>query len=278
MRLAHLILAHRGPEQADRLIKKLWHEDTDFYIHVDLKSDIKDFLPLGQIQNVFFIKERVAVYWGSYSLVKATVNGIKQILHSLRKYSYINLMSAQDYPLQSPPNIHLFFKEHPGKAFMHCLSVNDEWQEAIPRLARYHLTNYRFIGRYTVEKILNKILPTRKIPLSLIPVGRSQWFTITPVHAEYIVNFLKEHKKVERFFKLTWAPDEIIFQTILCNSAYKKDIVNDNLVYTDWSEGRASPKALTMNDAEALMNSGKLFARKFVMPDNGILAYIDKIT
>jgi len=74
---------------------------------------------------------------------------------------------------------------------------------------------------------------------------------------------LQKNKNVKRFFQFTWGSDEIIFQTILYNSIYREDMVNDNLRYIDWSAGQASPKTFTIEDAPTLLNSGKLFARKF---------------
>ena len=101
--------------------------------------------------------------------------------------------------MEAIPN---FFKENPNRAFMHTLSVENEWQEAIPRLTKYHLSNYTFSGKYTFEKWLNFLLPSRKMPNNLTAVGRSQWFSISVQHAEYIVNYLQENEKVKRFFEL----------------------------------------------------------------------------
>lgn len=262
MKIAHLILIHENPSQLKKLIQCLTHPDAHFYIHVDLKVDINPFLFL-QSKNVKFIKNRVKVYWGAYSIVQATVNSLYEILRTNNNYDYINLMSGQDYPLKSTAHIHNFLENNPNKAFMHTLSVENEWQEAIPRLAKYHLSNYTFLGKYLLEKWLNICLPTRKIPNNLVAVGRSQWFTITSIHAEYLINYLKKNQNVKRFFELTWGSDEFVFQTILFNSIYQKDIVNDNLRYIDWSENKVSPKTFTMNDLSTLLNSGKLFARKF---------------
>lgn len=61
----------------------------------------------------------------------------------------------------------------------------------------------------------------------------------------------------------------------LNNSVFSKDMINNNLRYVDWSEGKVNPKTLPMEDAEKLKNSEKLFARKFnTEVDNKILAYI----
>lgn len=262
MKIAHLILIHENPLQIKRLIQRLAHPDADFYVHIDLKTDINPFLFL-QSQNIKFIINRVRVHWGAYSVVQATVNGLSEILKTGNKYDYINLMSGQDYPLKSTSDIHYFLENNPNKAFMHTLSVENEWKEAIHRITKYHLSEYTFFGKYTLEKWLNLFLPLRKMPNNLVAVGRSQWFTITSTHAEYLVNYLQKNKNVKRFFELTWGSDEFVFQTILFNSEYRKDIVNDNLRYIDWSEKKASPKTLTINDLSTLLNSGKLFARKF---------------
>lgn len=59
-------------------------------------------------------------------------------------------------------------------------------------------------------------------------------------------------------------PDYIYFQTILFNSPYLKNIINDNLRYIDWTYRRGSrPSYLDMSDYNKLITSNKIFARKF---------------
>lgn len=278
MRIAHLILAHAYPDQLKRLIESLFHAEADFYIHIDLKSTLEDFIPQDKKKNVYFIKKRVKVYWGAYSTVQATLNGFNEILKSGKNYDYINLLSGQDYPVKNVNEIHDFFKNNKNFAFMEFLLVDSQWQEAIGRLDKYHLADYRFPGNFKSERLINLITPKRKMPNGLIPVGHSQWFTITQEHVKYIVDYLQENKNVKRFFKFTWGCDEIIFQTILYNSKFRDHLVNNNLCYIDWSEGKASPKIFTINDAAAIRNSGKLFARKFdTRVDSAILNYLDEV-
>jgi len=278
MKIAHLILAHTAPEQVYRLVKRLQHPDAKYYNHIHLKADITQFNSLLQLERVSFVNERVNVKWGAYSIIQATVNGFKSILSSGHAFDHVNLLSGVDYPLRSTQAIHSFLSANAGKNFMHFLSVANEWQEAITRLTEYHLTQYNFPAQYKVQKLMNKVLPVRKMPHGMIPVGRSQWFTITGDAMRYIVDYLDKHKEVVRFFKLTWAPDEIIFQTLLFNSHFKESMVNDNLCYVDWSAGTPSPKVMGIVDKEALLASGKLFARKFDMKQQPeILDYLDAI-
>ena len=280
MKLAHLILAHSNPGQLKRLVDKLAHSDSHIYIHLDKKTDITQFLPIADNDRISFISNRIKVYWGGYSIVQATINSFEEILATGISYDHINLLSGQDYPIKSTEHIHQFLRENKGKIFMHSLSVNNEWQEAIPRIERYHLANLKLpAGTYRVEQVMNAILPKRKMPEGIVAMGRSQWFTASRESIAYIVDYVKKEQWVSRFFKMSWAADELIFQTILFNSPFKEHMVNDNLLYVDWSEGKASPKLLNMEDAAALKASDKLFARKFNSDaDSAVLDYIDNFT
>lgn len=108
-------------------------------------------------------------------------------------------------------------------------------------------------------------MPARKMPANLTAVGRSQWMSLTIDSVEFILKYLHTNPGVVRFFKLTWAPDEMLFQTILYNSRFRGTMTHNNLRYIDWSEGKPSPKVLTMNDLEMIVASKALFARKFDM-------------
>jgi len=278
LKIAHLILCHAYPDQLKRLIGRLQHADAHFYIHLDKKTEIMEFQPLSELPNVYFIKNRVNVHWAGYSQVQSTINGFKEILESGITYDYTNLLSGQDYPVKSIEDIHDFLAANPGKAFMHTLSVYHEWQEAIPRLTKYYLADNAFPGKNTIERMMNSLLPKRRMPEKMEPVGRSTWFTVSAGCVQYIIDYLQENPSFARFFKMSWGADEIFFQTILYNSVFKNDMVNDNLRYIDWSAGGANPKLLTMADAVALKNSDKLFARKFnAAIDDKILDYLDSL-
>lgn len=263
MKIAHLILAHAAPAQLLKLIGALEHRDAWFFVHLDRKADIQAFSFLQDRERVILVPGRVDVGWGAYSIVEATLRGFQSVVNSGIDFGYVNLLSGADYPLQSPLEIHDFFDRNAGNNFMEYYSVHSEWTEAIPRLTEYHLTNYNFPGKYLVQKWMNRLLPVRKMPAGLEPVGRSQWMSLTLDAVRYILDYLDGHPAVTKFFKLTWAPDEIIFQTILYNSPFRSSLVNDNLRYIDWSKGQASPKVLIEEDLERMWASGKLFARKF---------------
>jgi hypothetical protein len=263
MKIAHLILAHSNARHLERLVARLENENAWFFIHIDKKTPLDSFSNLSNRKNVTLLKKRVSVGWGAYSMVQATINGFEAVVSSQIRFDVVNLLSGSDYPIKSREFIHHFFAQHHGKNYFQFEQIYSDWTEAIGRLTHYHLTNYNIAGRYFLQKWMNKLLPKRKIPEELIPVGRSQWFSITLDSVIYILDYLSEKPQVARFFRMTWAPDEIIFQTILYNSTFRESMINNSLRYIDWVGGKTGPRILTKEDLPVLKQSHALFARKF---------------
>ena len=247
----------------ERLVKRLHHTDADIYVQLDKKADMSDFAYIAATDGVWFIKKRVLTAWGNYSIIQATLNGLEEILQSGTAYTHINLLSGQDYPLKSIENIHQFLFDHADKNFTSSLSIaGNEWADGVTRMQKYSFGDYNLPAKYKLQALANAILPKRKLPYHLKPYGRSQWLTITPECAAYALSYLKDRPRLKRFFRMTWAVDEVFFQTILENSPLRDKLVNDNLRYIE-QEGANRPNIFTIADADKLVASGKLFARKF---------------
>jgi hypothetical protein len=277
MKVAHLILAHDNPLQLERLINRLTYPGDVVFIHLDKKTEIMPFQFLQDRPDVFFVQNRVRVYWGTYSIVEATVNSFEEIIGSGIDCQYINLLSGADYPLQPLQKFHAFLEAYPGKAFMSFMDIQESWTEAVTRITQYHLNNFNFPGQYMLQRFINLTMPKRVIPDNLIPVGRSQWFTASADCIRYILDYWHQNPRLRRFLQFTWGCDEFIFQTLLYNSSYYEHMVNDNLRYVDWSAQRVSPETLTLADTEVLLASDAFFARKFNMQQHPqILDLIDE--
>lgn len=265
MRVAHLILTYTNPRQTERMIRSMAHENFDFYIHVDKKFDINPHLFLESIPNVYFINNRIDVRWAGFSTVTATFECIKEITATGIEYDFINFLSGQDYPIKSADYLNDFFSKNKGKEFLSYRDFKNDWKEGLIRMENYFLTSYNFPGKYTLEKLINKVMPKRTLPYGLHPYGKSMFWMLSPEIAMYVVDTVENDPKLRHFFSLCWASDEFVFQTILLNSVHKDKIVNNNYRYIDWSAGGANPKVLNATDAERLANSDSLFARKFDM-------------
>lgn len=267
MKIAHLILAHKNPQQLARLLDALAHPDVHCYVHLDQKTDAAPFAYLRHRPGVFFTRTRLSVAWGGYSLTRVVLDCLGELLAHPARYECLNVLSAQDYPLQPAAHTQAFLEAHQGRSFMECESAGSVWWQANQqRVTRYYLTDFQFAGRYAVQRVLNAVLPARRFPLAGTlhggPMGG--WYTLSRAAAEFVVSFVAGHPRLRRFARLTWGSDEFLVPTILLNSPLASTIVaTDNLRYIDWSGGGASPKTFTRADWPALQASPKLWARKF---------------
>lgn len=283
MRIAHIIITHKNPLQLERLINKMQHPDFDFYIHLDKKVDIDNFAHLKTIRGVNFIENRVICNWGGYSTLQAMINSLKEVFENDISYDFYNLLSAQDYPLKSNDEIYNFLLRHTEKSFVFFeTQVESKWWEgAVDRFQKYHLTDFNFTGKFFLENIINKILPKRKFPIAMELYGgrKSSWWTLNNDTSAYLIDFLKKEKHLDKFLKFCWGTDEFVIPTILLNSPFKDKIVNDNLRYIDFSEGKANPKILDLDDVSKMIDSDMLFARKFdINVNEEVLDRIDLLT
>ena len=277
MRYACLIVTYTAAELTVRMIKKLDNGDFDFYIHLDKKVDINTHSELFDMPNVFFVKDRIDVKWAGYTVVEASFNGLREIAASGKKYEFINLLSGQDYPLKSADHISNFLSKQVGRQLIKHWDFETEWEEAFARIHKYHFTDKKFKGRYLLQRIINSLVK-RKPPTNLRFYGTSSTFwTLSPECAFYVMHFVESDPKLERFLKYTWGSDEFVFQTVIMNSHWKSQVLNNNFRYIDWSGGGSHPKLLTTDDFEAISATDNILGRKFNMSvDAHVLDMIDE--
>ncbi|ETZ22612.1 beta-1,6-N-acetylglucosaminyltransferase [Pedobacter sp. V48] len=265
MRIAHLIMAHKNPDQLLMLVESLQHPNFDIYLHVDKKVDLTTFKDIGG--NVNIIRNRTVCNWGGNSFLNAITHSLHEILATGKNYDFINLLSGQDYPLKSSEYIYNFFESKKGINFISYddTSVSEWWKQANARYEQYHFTDFTVRGRYLLQAVLNTIAPRRKfpIPVDLYGGSNSTWWTISGECAKYLDDKFYTNLKLRQFLKYTWSPDEFIIASLIMNSEFKNRVLNNNLRYIDWSEQKAHPKILVMEDLPSLTNSDMLFARKF---------------
>ncbi len=279
MKLATLITVYKQPYLIKRLLTAMHHENFHFYLHIDKKADIKQYLNLQELPNVFIIKKRLDIKWAAYSMVEALLAGMEEILSSGVQYDFINHMSGQCYPIKTPGHIYQYLEQHRENNFLSCeAQPNAWWEDARYRFERYHFPDSAFKGSHRMAQIATYIMPKRKLPFDFTMYGSDlgAYWILNKEAAKYVVGYMKNHPQVEDFFRKTWGPDEFLFNTIIMNSAFKGTVINNNFRYIDWSGGESHPKILTSEDYPELTISNCFFARKFDLTvDSAILDKID---
>lgn len=281
MRIAHIIMAHKYPDQLLRLVRRIDHPFSNIFVHVDKKTDIKNFKYIQKEIKIHFIVNRKTCNWGGNSFVEGIVSSLREVLQEPWEYDYINLISAQDYPLMTSEQIYKFLLAKKGTNFISYELTRDSdwWRDAVTRYQNYHFTDLKLKGKYFVQKIVNKLFSRKTVPalIELYGGSKSSWWTITGDCAKYLSQELQEGNEFWRFLKYSWGTDEFAIATVIMNSEFRNKTTNNNLRYIDWSEGNAHPKVLRTEDFDLIRHSGMMFARKFDLNvDSEILDVIDK--
>ncbi|WP_235525988.1 beta-1,6-N-acetylglucosaminyltransferase [Pedobacter sp. Leaf216] len=274
-------MAYKNPMQLGLMIEAMAHPEFDFYIHLDKKINIANFQYLQHLPNVYFIANRTVCNWGGFQFVQAILRSLEEILHKNISYDFYNLLSAQDYPIKPIEVIADFYRQNIGKSFVsYDMEANENWwSHARSRFESYHFTDFKFRGKYLLQRAINHVLPKRKFPLPAKLYGTciSSWWSISSECAAYLTSYIKDQPQLMRFMKYTWAADEFFIATLLMDSPYKDTIVNDNLRFITWDENLPNPLILKSADFAGIRSSEKLFARKFDIDiDAEILSQINE--
>ena len=282
MKITYLILAHDEPAHLERMIEALDHPNAEFIIHIDKKSNTRSFFT-GKLQgfkNVFFLKKRLPVSWGGFSMVEATLNLVRAALRQNKK-GYLILLSGHDFPVKPADYIYNFLVSNYGTEFLESFALPYSTWDMNGGLGR--IAYYWFIDKvglddsrrlYYIQKKAGLIRPYFQ---DFTPYGGAQWWTLTCECADYIVKYIRFNTVYKEFYELTYIPDEMFFHSIILNSPFKKNVLNNNLRYIDWNTGPEYPRVLTNDDLEKIIGSERLWARKFSSAkDYGILDQIEK--
>ena len=258
-------------------MQALDYPENDIYLHIDKKtllmkdSEIKDIIKNGTI-HVF---RWYSIAWGGDSQIKCELFLLREASRS--PHAYYHFLSGVDIPLATQCDIHSFFEKCPDRNYIGMNAEANTKQNFVHRIRYYRIFQNR-IGRITTTspiyaKLLNIIESFLLKAQRFLHIDRlranpyslykgSGWFSITHEVAVYLVS---QRKKIMRYFGHSLGADEVFLQTMVMNSEFAGTVCQDNLRYIDWSDSDlpGAPKTLTMQDLEPVVNSGKLFARKF---------------
>lgn len=301
MKIAYLILCHIDPEHIKRLTDKLTVGTCDeAFVHVDKKTSIEPFEKLlNSNPQVHILAERVAVYWGGYSSIEATIRLFRTAISSSNFDRFV-ILQGLEYPIKTNREIHAFFEKNPDMEYIRAqnISLCSNPREIHKYSLYWHLDTSKQLKSRIIHKINRAFLKHGKFPRfkknyvvnSLgqkmdIFQGCAQ-FGVTRQLAGYIVHFHDENECFNRYFQTMYAPDESYFHTIVYNSPYIKNTPAgkaiarphltdfENLTYFEY------PVQITLftqkEDWPKLRDSGFLFFRKASSESKELLNYIDE--
>ena len=278
MNVAYIVRAHHAPAQLERLIRRLDSPGSRSYIHVNRRTDDAVYDEMVQrlrdVESVTWLP-RLTCYWGGFSLLRATLSGIRAVAGEPSLPGHAILLSGQDYPLRPPSEIEAFLEEHKGTSFFPWWTLPaEQWASEEGGLNR---VRWLYVERVRVRTRLLRLPIPRRFPAGFRPYGGWAFWCLSAEAVAYADRFVRQNPDFVRFYRFVKMPDEGFFQTVLMNSPLRDTVQNENLHYLDWSAGRANPAALGADDLPKLLASDKLFARKFdASVDAEILDLLDR--
>ncbi|MBZ5581658.1 MAG: beta-1,6-N-acetylglucosaminyltransferase [Acidobacteriia bacterium] len=291
MRLAYLVFAYKNPRLLEKTIAALSFQDSQFFVHIDRKSSIKEFARMRQA-NVLFAEERIPVQWAEFSGVEAILQLIRQALAAGQEFDYLVLLSGSEYPLRSARYIQSFFGLNPEAEYINVTRVpNERAGKPLARINSVYPPSSKPVRRFVARSAARFGFGQRDYRDylgGLEPYAGSTWWALTKRACEYIVTFMERNPGVVEFFREVFAPEEALVHTILGNSSFASRI-RRNVLYEDWSAGGAHPAYIDLHHLRRfevgrgvylsdVYGSGEmLFARKFSDESLSLLVRMDEI-
>lgn len=275
---AYLILAHRSTEQLKALVLYL-EKHGRVYIHIDAKAvdvyeDLAHWLQNINSDNIILLQDRVKVYWGHYSQVKATIKLLKAAWKD--NNTGYTLMSGECFPVTGLTK----FIEHLNSGSANYMAFNSqENMRSRSDNINLFIENNIFSKNIFLRKLSScignvmRLFGIRNKTFDALDIYKgSQWFTLSNDIVDWLLTDVMIEDLIEKF-KYSICIDEIFFQTIIANSKWRTLVNNNNLFYILW-DGKKNPKYLSVQEE---FPHNIFFARKFNMNSNEIEFLLEKL-
>jgi hypothetical protein len=279
MKLAFIILAHHDADNVCRLASRLACDGDVVVVHwdknnpLDIVGETQGKLPASIRPNVHYAR-RIAVQWGQWSMVEATLSSLEELEKLAEAFDYVMLLSGADYPLKPLATLKAFLSENAGQEYIECVDpARDPWvvQGLVhERYQQYHWLNWRNHPKLfsCVNSLQKKLGIKRKLPDKLEARLGSQWWALTWQTLQQILQ-TSRRRHIRAFFKTTWVPDELFFQTLVAGLVPQERIAGYSLTFYHFShQGR--PLVFYNDHFNFLSQQTVFFARK-LSPDAMVL-------
>lgn len=263
MKIAYFIMAHHKLDQLLTLLNTVYDETNIYLIHIDSKAaaDMHDLVAnlADSNENVHVLPSR-SVAWACWSLVQLEIDAIKHLLAIDKDWNYYINLSGQDMPLVKQERIKALLTA--GGNDRNYLAVNGN----LDSYAKEKFSQY-WVEDFGILKKLGPRLPFSHYFSEGISIyNGTQWKMINRQFAEYAVTSSFAFD-LQDYFRYTFMPDELYFQTLIMNSSFKGTVVNNHYRYLKMEKRDNNmffrPKTITIDLLVEMYASNALFARKF---------------
>ena len=195
------------------------------------------------------------------------------------QYSFYHVLSANTMIVKPLEEVLAFFEETPEKNYLEFNRLPEGEENIIaPWYIYYHFlhiydkrTNLGNQFDWYFCKIQKKLGIKRKLEFKYKGLVYAH---LTHDCLKYILHYLKKNPKFFNSLRTCNIGEEFFFQNIIATSPFKEYVINDNKIYTKWTEGGVA-KFLIEKDLDEILKSNCLFARKYNEKSRELIRRLD---
>jgi hypothetical protein len=270
-RVALLVLAHSAPAVLELLASGFGDDRFRILVHLDRKVDLDGYVRgLTLPASVTFIEERHEIFWGGFSMVRATESLSRAALAD-PSVGTCMLLSDDSLPLVPPDLVHAELLARPDR-----IDVSRGWMN--PAFESRYTGYFHFDAPATsvrpVEPHRRQVDPPTlaaldrlarlrdrgKFPLPRVWCG-SQWWSLGRATLEPILDELAGNEWLRESLEFSAVPDEIAFQSLYANRLGLTTRSHTSPMLTDMTR---TPVPFIYRSIDEIPQDppGKLFVRK----------------
>lgn len=271
----YLILCHNRPWQVNALSAYLAEQGHDVFIHVDASSTIAS--EIHTSERIRLVEPRIAVKWGSFSMIAAEMALIRAAMASGVRYRYVHLISGQCLPATGRTGteelLNAAYAERKQMIACSAEPITKGWgrkgllyriavwypQFMVDRNSRWHYVYRKWMKLWRFTGI-RRFSWKKYAPFH----AGSQWWSLTGDCVQELLHYVDEHPDFYNFFRHTFCSDEMFVQTTLMHLTPRPDITGSNMRFMIWRRSM-SPSDIVEEEWPQVWASDCFLARKFLM-------------
>jgi len=282
MQIAYLFLGYRAPRILAASAQILNDDNDLFFLHVDKKLDLTNYMQDMNAPHVQPISERFVINWGTFSMVEAEVALLRAAL-AVSSPDYFVFLSDDCFPIKSKAFIRAGILE--GSYGMPCTPIS-----RMPAAFLERYWDFHYCGQFGFDRLTRPFYRDDREELVkllyLLDRGKaqvdlhhaSQWCCLSRDDVAKILDVCENNTHVYLSFRFSKIPDEHFFPTIIRRP---KGEYNRQIMYTEWpryNEFKGPRVFEAVEQLESALQSDQLFIRKIKPDASSVVDYIaDKI-
>lgn len=268
-KIAYILLCHTDPYAIIAQAHRMTSVGDFISIHFDRRSPQAQYDLLADAfrdNPRVVLADRIRCGWGEWSLVAATLNAMRAAVDNFPRATHFYLLSGDCMPIKSAEHCRdMLDRENVDFIESHDYYRSDWIKTGFTkeRLIYRHFFNERTQPRlfYASYELQKRLSVTRAPPKDLQVMIGSQWWCLRRATVESVLAFCAARRDVIAFFRTTWIPDEVFFQTVVRHVVPHVELRNRTLTFLIFSD-YGMPVNFYDDHYDLLLGQDYLFARK----------------